>query len=545
MKKITAFILLFAMLLTAAAITVAAKSQEKDTFYLDNSQSIVIAVSWDKEKPAIIFIDPKGKEYDPQKEAEGTSTVGNDKSLYYIIENAPSGQWRVRYDKGKNEKINIELHEYKKGLLIESFNLGTVDGTHLPVTFKVSGEENVRYSYRISAMIDHTGVEKTVAEGSATVGDEKEVKADLSALSTYSAYMLKLYVWYNDNGTDIFDFMFSPKFEYTNTSNDEKAEDFTMTVCPEESLLYVSFGDLAWQIDGMIVAVFEDGAKEPVSFDEYDRNKKDIQLAYDPGAKEVAVEVSYKCNGTNTAPVRKTADLTKMAISVPEGKAFNSVNLPMTYKGLDKQLCAVTVNGYVTELVLTGDGQASITLGDDWNTLRIEYLDKGGVTWIIEKEIFVDRKPPVLNMSQNYDGMAVSAGKISISGTASDCTVLEINGKEIKLDANGNFKKEIKLTKGENTVTVTAKDALGNETRYTAGIYSGVIVEDKEEDKQLPGARLESMISPDNYFVLITGSAVCLLIVLYAVIFWHREKEKSAPKAKKAKKRTDSEEENK
>jgi len=536
MKKILAFILLCATLMTAN-FAVFAEVQEKDTFYLNEQKDIVIAISWDQAKPAIVFIDPEGIEYNPDQSAEGTMTAENTttKTIYYIVQGAAQGQWRVRYDKGTNSRIDIELHEYKKGLFIENFTLGTIEEKYLPVSFQVSGEDGAYYNYRISAMIDHTGSEKVVASGTARVGDVKNTRANLSALSSYNAYMLKLYVWQNEDGSDLFDFMFSPTFEFVNKAMDKYASDFKMIVCPDESLLYVGFDKLDYNVDGMLVAVFEDGGEEPIFFDEYDRDKEEIQLAYDPAAKEVSVEVSYKVDGVNTTPIRKTAKISDMAISIPSGEAFNSINLPMTYKGLEKQLCAVTVNGYVTELVLDGKGQSNITLGDDWNTLRIEYLDQNGVTWLIEREIFVDRIPPVLHMSQNYDGMAVSAEEVAVSGTTSDCEELLINGKSVKIEANGAFSEKIKLSKGENRVTVIAKDALGNETRYSAVIFSGVITENKGTENTAPGAFLEKIFSQDSYFVLISSSVIALLIVAYALIFWKKQKEKTQGEKKEKK----------
>lgn len=53
--------------------------------------------------------------------------------------------------------------------------------------------------------------------------------------------------------------------------------------------------------------------------------------------------------------------------------------------------------------------------------------------------------------------------KIEISGNASHATKLLLNGREISIDKEGNFKETIALLSGYNIVNIKAKDKFGYE----------------------------------------------------------------------------------
>lgn len=501
---------------------------ESELTYLDEEKDIVIWVEWDTEKPSVVFLSADGTEYDPSVVSENTATIENGNSLYYIIKNAPRGQWTVRLDKGRNNTVEISVHDYHAGVYIKSFGIGTVSGDELPVTFLLGGDENRRVNYRISAVIDRSGAEKELRTGYAKVGEERNETVRLNSLSTYDAYMLKLYVWYDDNGADIFDFAFSEVFAYTNASADEKRTDFSLTVEPDSQLLTVAWEDLGYSAESVLVAVFEDDAAEPTLFDEYEPEEAPIVLSYDPACDKVAVELTVKYNGVNTAPTRKTAVLSdEMPICLPEGNLFNSLQLPLTYQDLHQQAVAVSVNEKSTSLVLDGSGTVNLALLDDWNSVQVDYTDANGITWRISRQIFIDRIAPILNLHRSYDGMHLIEKSITVSGTVIDFSRLLINGSEISVGANGTFSHSIELVDGQNILNVVAVDGAGNESRYTAKITCdsatvGAISMDGETES--PDSWYYAFL--DSYWVLLGCSVLCLLVVGYALIFWRKDKNK-------------------
>ncbi len=529
-KRITAFLL---TLFTAATfvLNVGAVEQTADIQYLDEQKSIVMWVRWDVETPSVVFVSPSGAEYDPNVKKDGTAMITAENAFYYIIQNAERGQWRVRYDKGNNTSVEISVHDYQQGIKVDSFTLGQIINDRLHVDFSVSGpDSSVGYNYKISAMINHTGAEKELYSGYAYTGDGISLDLELSSLSTYDKYILKLHVWYDDNGTDIFDVVYSDEFSYTNSRLDQNKAEFELTVTPDEFLIDVEWTKPSYRAESVLIAVFENGASEPAMFDEYGIDEKTAQLSYDPSCTNVDVEFTVKYDGVNASPIRKSIDLQKTDITLPEGTAFNTVLYPMTYKGFAKQPVIMELNGTETELVLDGDGALNINLTDDWNGLEFNYTDSNGVNWKIKKNIFVDRIAPTLDLSRLYDGMTVDEEKITVSGTVLDFSTVTVNGETVSVDANGMFSKEISLAEGENTVCIIAADAVGNESQYTAKIVRGEITPNVqvgvsgESDGDGVSPNLIEKLTADGYWVLIGVSGICLLVIIYALIFWRKEK---------------------
>jgi hypothetical protein len=60
------------------------------------------------------------------------------------------------------------------------------------------------------------------------------------------------------------------------------------------------------------------------------------------------------------------------------------------------------------------------------------------------------------------DGTKISDSIFSMTGKAKNAIKVEINGREIPIDRQGNFEEKIALLKGYNTITITAEDKFGS-----------------------------------------------------------------------------------
>lgn len=524
MKRIISFLLAL-LLLAAMAIPAAAATQEGNMIKLEEARSIVIGVQWDKEQPDVVFLAPDGTEYSPLVEREGTSAILSENALYYIIENAAAGQWRVRYNKKGNTTLDISVHNYQQPLVIQSFTMTPPEENRSTVKFTVNGPEGKRFYYRISVMIDHTGTEKELANGSASTGRETERIVSFSKQASYDSYLLKLTVWYNDSGVDVMDFAYSEPFAYHNDAQDKDLPDYQVTMLPREHLLQVHWPDLPWQVDSLLVAVFEDGAQEPLFFQEYTPNDKFMEFGYSPEAATVSVEVSFRRSGIYSTPVRRDIQPADFLLDPPEVEAVNSLQLALPYHGMTGQTVTAVVNGYASELTPQGDGSFQLSLKDDWNALEASYSDGKGITWIWRKDILVDRKPPVLSMTRDYDGMHLEGQELTVSGSAADCAVLTLNGEELPLTEDGGFAKTLTLSEGPNDIIIVAADALGNESLYTATVISGSgnLPQSQTGDApEGPGSLLVALTAEGNYYVVAAVSVLCLLVIGYALIFWKK-----------------------
>lgn len=531
MKRII-LILTAAILVCSLAVPTKAQTTEAEFDYLETSRDIVIWVSWPTEKPDIIFKAPNGTKYDPLVETSKTVTITGENDLYYTIYNAPAGQWYVSYDKKSNESIDISMQFYNEGLSISGFTLGEVSGNSLPVTFSVSHSGDKQFNYKISAVIEKNGEEKELSSGTAKANREISVDVPLSSLATYSGYMLKLYVWYVDSGTDYFDLAYSDSFSYTNSTVTASMIDFSVTIDPENVLLNISWPNLDRTAESVLVAVFEDGAEEPAVYDEYSPEYKEVQLSYDPSATKLAISLSIKLNGIYQATLTKAVNLADFGIDIEDASAVSSTQLPMKYSGFTGQTVYVEVNDDSTELFLNGDGSVAINLNNEWNDVQVYFTDDNNVKWLIERSVFVDRIPPTLNMSEAYDGITTASTSIDIIGVVNDYSHLTINDADILPDFNGSFSYTASLSKGENKITIIASDMLGNETQYaavitcTAGGFSnsaskGLTDEGRYTDYGYD--LLSHLLDSPNYIVLIAASFLCIIVIVFALLFWRKK----------------------
>lgn len=524
MKKIIVTLMALALLF-GLALPVSAATEEKLLQVLDTQKDVTFWVDWDVEQPYVVFVAPDGTIFDPAVAQEGTQVSTGLNCMYYTVLNAAAGQWSIRYDKGANTQLQVSVHDYAQPLYIQNLTLGAIEGSRMEVSFHVQGQEHQRFQYKLSAMTDHTGVEKELYSGSASANEDTAVRVDLSSLSSYGSYIMKLYVWYEVAGGEIFDFVFSDPFSYENPNS--QTVDFQLTVEPLTGVVFINVPDLGRYAQSVLVAIFE-GGSEPAVFDEYTPDQvQNLKLGFAPSSAEVAVEVTVMYDGVYGTPNRKTFRPGEMGISIPDRDAQNALVLPITYTGMNGELVDVQVNGDHNEVVLQDDGKMNLTLTDDWNALSIRYTDAQGITWVLEKNIFVDRLAPVLNMSQDYDGMELSENKLTVSGSVTDYHTLTVNGQTVTADAHGIFTVDLSLSDGANSVDVVASDSLGNEARYSAVVYCGTTQQELVESQQqaaLPGGLLEKLTG--GYWPMIISGTLCLMVIGYALIFWKKEDRK-------------------
>lgn len=103
-KIIIAFTILF---ITVIPNIVFAKSTQ-NIFKLTEQKSIIVNVVWEKETPDVKLLSPDGSIFDI------TDKHNSDiKKIQYLINDAPKGQWGVKYDKKDNEYIDVYYEDYQ------------------------------------------------------------------------------------------------------------------------------------------------------------------------------------------------------------------------------------------------------------------------------------------------------------------------------------------------------------------------------------------------------------------------------------------------
>lgn len=146
-------------------------------------------------------------------------------------------------------------------------------------------------------------------------------------------------------------------------------------------------------------------------------------------------------------------------------------------------------------------GMYRVNLEDGDNTVSFVVTDETGNAAEFSKDIYVDTVPPQLSVSEDINGKVVTEGSIYLNGYTEAGAVLTLNGEPVELTQN-YFNKKITLAGGENTITLIAEDAVGNQSVYSATIT------------------YESAKTVKRIFEYIAlGGLVLVLLILYIIVF--------------------------
>jgi len=83
------------------------------------------------------------------------------------------------------------------------------------------------------------------------------------------------------------------------------------------------------------------------------------------------------------------------------------------------------------------------------------------VVWYFWHEIKFLIKAPELEVYQPPADITINQENFEIIGKTNPVAYLTVNGQEVYIDREGNFKKEIELSAGVNTIKIEAKNRFG------------------------------------------------------------------------------------
>ena len=109
------------------------------------------------------------------------------------------------------------------------------------------------------------------------------------------------------------------------------------------------------------------------------------------------------------------------------------------------------------------------------------------------------------------ENIRVKEKMLPLSGKTDSDATLKINGKEQKIGKDGTFQISLKLKKGENAITLTAADPLGNQTSRT------ILVQYQKE-----GTKGEKAPLPGDFWILggtfVTTFLCALLMGIFGIV---------------------------
>lgn len=159
---------------------------------------------------------------------------------------------------------------------------------------------------------------------------------------------------------------------------------------------------------------------------------------------------------------------------------------------------SVTGGVYLDEKLVSNDikpGEYRLSFNEGEHEIIAFLQDENGNKTTFKKKISCDNTPPDIIIDCNEEN-ETTADSFNITGSTEPNATLMINGVEYQL-SSGTFSAKTKLNQGNNTVTITAYDAAGNQSVKTVNINRKSTIQ--------------------NYIVYIIPVAVFVLLLIWYI----------------------------
>ncbi len=491
-------------LLSASCIAYA-EEKEASLFTLWQAQDVTVTITYGVDDVSFTLISPSGQLITKDTDEENITVFHGSTSTLVFLGQAEPGEWKIRYDKGSNESIGVSADVQDTSFFITEYQAGALTNGKIPVNFVVSANSDIIYDYRISLTADTQSLNgKELARGRGRVGEPVSLEVDLTDANTYDEYYLLLYVSYDLNGSEIFDYSYSDSFAYTNPNTPAAMENVDIIIDQDRHMLDVNWKEyFPGSAKSVYLAAYI--GEECISSGEYLKDSGySTRIPFEAGDK-VRLEISYKDRkGMVSEILKKEVDTATEILILPESGKVNSDMWTFEYKGADDTEVLFKVNDQEYTIILNGDGSKYITLPESRNNIAIRYRDKNGNLHEHYRVANISNELPVIELLRQVDGVTTEENVIMVSGRTNTDT-LTINGQSIEVQ-NGEFVHSCSLQDGKNEIVLEA--VLGDNVSQIHAVVTKTVAKEG-----------------NNWIYLFAGLAVSLVgILLTAWFTWRRSR---------------------
>jgi hypothetical protein len=182
----------------------------------------------------------------------------------------------------------------------------------------------------------------------------------------------------------------------------------------------------------------------------------------------------YRLQVTAKGPIRSasqgitfqvdTQPPTLRLVNFPDGLRVGEPALAV--QGLTDSGAAVWVSGNPQPVGVDSQGrfnfQHRLVEGD--NQVEVRAVDPAGNSTRLTRQITLVTTPPEVVISTPVDDEWTNQALAAVSGQAPPGSILEINDRQVGVNADGSFEYEMLLEEGDNLIQVVATDDVGNIT---------------------------------------------------------------------------------
>ena len=480
-RKLLSLALVMTLVLCGMGLNAHARSVTADLTTLDSDMNLAIAVTYTDDGsgavPELAFIGPGGVVYDSSNvEMEQVENI-----LYFYIPDAPAGDWMIRYDDAFTGRLEVTTAPYSRDLLIEQFDVRfDIDNMwyDAEVSFLTSFPVNMPMDYVINVVtLDSDGSvmgTKELSTGYATTNEMVNAGVSLSALSSFSDYYLQLVVYVDDHGIEVTDNQLSNPFGYENPNTPGVMDDFEIILNRTTGDLKIDWSNAQVRNAGeYILAVFSSlDPAEPVYVNTFTDDITNTSLLVDPAADWLRVELSYVPTDIPAVSQVKVVTIQPNAVDfeITTGENTASLQAQVSYNVPSGQIdlyLFIHDDGNLKPITVSGSGTLPFDLEENDNTLYVAYKPSEHVVIMESKEIFVDRKAPILTFFEDLSSITTNQSVFRVAGMTEAGAVVTVNGATAQINADGSFLIELNLNPGANSFEIISADPAGNLTRRT------------------------------------------------------------------------------
>lgn len=452
--------------------TAYAEVKESTLFMVTQPQDIVVTITYEVDDISFTLISPSGQMITKETDEENITVFPGTTATLIFLGQAEMGEWKIQYDKGSNESIHISADIQDTSFFISEYQPGKLIEEKIPVSFTVSADQDIYYYYKLVLTTDTESLNgKELVNGGARTGENVTKEIELKDVNTYEEYYLMLYVYYDLNGAEIFDYSYSEPFAYTNKQMPEAMENIDILVLQDSKIIEADWRNYRISgADSYYVSAYV--GEECILSQEYPVDNGYVaRIPFEEGDK-VRLEINYKNrNGVISQNLIKEIDTSAVILTLPESGKVSSDIWSFAYKGAKNTEVTFSVNGAKSVVVLDGEGSKYITLPELRNDIVVTYQDAEGYVYKYQRTANISNVLPTIELLRQIDGVTTEQAMIMVSGTT-NAEMLTLNGQEIEVK-EGNFSYQFGLSDGSNDIVLEA--TIGdNVTRLNATVIKEI-----------------------------------------------------------------------
>lgn len=175
--------------------------------------------------------------------------------------------------------------------------------------------------------------------------------------------------------------------------------------------------------------------------------------------------------------LRSPQENIETTIIPPQPPIFEATNMATFSSQIDVRgfsesgsTVVLDINNNKSEAVTDNEGKflfEKINLNEGENRIVAKAVNQGGGESQESKILLItyDKTAPKLELELPGDQETTSQEKITVKGVTDTDAVLTVGDRQVILAADGSFEYPLRLSEGENKITVVATDPAGNQTK--------------------------------------------------------------------------------